>query len=368
MKLFKEKKECCGCGACAQACQAGAIRMVRDKEGFWYPRVNPLKCKKCGRCSQVCPLRSQGELHCDNLYFGVQTKDEEIRHSSSSGGIFSVLAGYVFDRQGVVYGAGYNDQMEVVHRQAHNLGELEGLKKTKYVQSNPAGTYQSVKQQLEQGRWVLFCGTPCQVQGLKLFLNKPWEKLITVALICYGAPSPGIWDSYVKYLENKHGGKMTDFSFRDKRNKDNGHTCSWIIDGKEYAESLHRNLYCKMYFTNYTLRPSCYACRFCTPRRDSDFTIGDFWGIEKVRPDLDDGMGTSLVIAHTYKAKEIWEEIKENVNWFACSEEEVLQPRLCEPTSAAKERRKFMRLYRRLPFPVFLERVFDEAGLRKEWR
>ena len=115
-------------------------------------------------------------------------------------------------------------------------------------------------------------------------------------------------------------------------------------------------------------RPSCYACRFCTPRRDSDFTIGDFWGIEKVRPDLDDGMGTSLVIAHTYKAKEIWEEIKENVNWFACSEEEVLQPRLCEPTSAAKERRKFMRLYRRLPFPVFLERVFDEAGLRKEWR
>lgn len=368
MKLFSEKKDCCGCGACADVCQAGAIRMVQDKEGFWYPKVNQLKCQKCGRCKQVCPGDNQSETNASNLYLGVQAKPEAVRHSSSSGGIFSLLAQYVFDRQGVVYGAAYNDRMEVVHKEARSVQQLEQLKRTKYVQSNLGGIYRRIEEQLRGGKWVLFCGTPCQAYGLKLFLNKIHEKLILVDLICYGVPSPGIWSSYVKYLENRHGGRMTDFSFRDKRNKDNGHTCSYMIEGKEYAESLHRNLYCKMYFTNYILRPSCHECRFCTVERESDFTIGDFWGIEKVRPEMDDGMGTSVVIAHTDKARRVWDEVKEGADWFECREEEVLQPRLNGPTGVAKKRGEFMRLYRWLPFESFLGRVFDEKGLKEEWR
>ena len=368
MRLFTEKKECCGCGACADVCQAGAIRMVRDKEGFWYPKVNQLKCKKCGRCRQVCPVCHQSEIKADNLYLGVQAREHGVRYSSSSGGIFSLLAQYVFDRQGVVYGAAYNEWMEVVHREAGNRKQLERLKRTKYVQSNLSGVYRRIEEQLRQEKWVLFCGTPCQAYGLKLFLNKDYDKLILVDLICYGVPSPGIWSSYVKYLEARHGGRMTDFSFRDKRNKDNGHTCSYVIDGKEYAESLHRNLYCKMYFTNYILRPSCHECKFCTVERASDFTIGDFWGIEKVRPEMDDGMGTSVVIAHTDKAKKVWGEVKEGAEWFECRGEEVLQPRLSGPTGVAGKRKGFMRLYRQLTFERFLERVFDDKGVKEEWR
>lgn len=368
MKLFVEKKKCCGCGACVDVCRSGAIRMVQDKEGFWYPRVNQLKCKKCGRCKQVCPTQNQSKIEGTNLYLGIQAKAEMTRYSSSSGGAFSLFAQYIFDRQGVVYGAGYNDRMEVIHKEAWDLEQLEKLKRTKYVQSNLEGIYRGIEEQLKKEKWVLFCGTACQALGLKLFLKKDYEKLIVMDLICYGVPSPGIWNSYVRYLETKHGGKMTDFSFRDKRNKDNGHTCTYAIEGKEYVESLYSNMYCKMYFKNYIVRPSCHECKFCTVDRASDFTIGDFWGIEKVRPEMDDGMGTSVVIAHTDKAKAIWDEVESGANWFECSKEEVLQPRLSSPTEVAKQRGKFMILYRWLPFWRFLDRVFDEKGLKEEWR
>ena len=157
----------------------------------------------------------------------------------------------------------------------------------------------------------------------------------------------------MKDLEKKRGGQITDFSFRDKRMHDSGHTCAYVAGGKEYAGSLYADAYCRMYFSNHIIRPSCHECRFCTVGRSSDFTIGDFWGIEKVKPKLDDGMGTSMVIVHTEKAKEIWEAVKDQLSWFACEEKDVLQPRLTEPTKAARSRKVFMTFYRMLPFSVF---------------
>ena len=173
-------------------------------------------------------------------------------------------------------------------------------------------------------------------------------------LVCYGAPSPGIWSDYVKYLERKHHGTMTDFSFRDKRNRDNGHARSYRIGDQEYAGSLYGDGYCQMYFTDFTVRPSCHQCEYCTTDRDSDFTIGDFWGIENVRPDLDDGMGTSMVIVHTERGRRIWETVKEALSWFPCGRTDVLQPRLTHPTRMSKGRRVFMTLYKVLPFSLFL--------------
>ena len=358
MKLYTEKAACCGCGACKDACPAGAVGMVSDREGFLYPQIDEDKCLKCNRCKQVCPVR-RAEAHDlperrQNLYFGAQAKAEAIRRESSSGGVFPLLAEYVFQQQGIVYGAAYDREMRVVHRAAHNMEELGGLKRTKYVQSNLDGTYQEIENQLKAGKRVLFCGTPCQVHALSLFLGSFYPRLILVDLVCYGAPSPGIWASYVKYLERRSGGKMTDFSFRDKRNRDNGHTCAYVTGDREQAGSLYEDLYCKMYFANYTIRPSCHECRYCTVDRDSDFTIGDFWGIGKVRPEMEDGMGTSVVILHRSAAQEIWEQVKGELRWFACSRENALQPRLKSPTPVAKGRKWFMALYRMLPFPVFL--------------
>ncbi len=354
-KLYVKKKECCGCGACVDVCRKDAVRMVIDREGFRYPKIDGGLCVDCGRCEDVCPIKKQSpKKEASRQYFAVQAKDENVRYASSSGGMFPILAEYVFRQQGVVYGAAYDKNMRVVHREICGREELDSVKRTKYVQSSMKGIYRKIETQLKKEQWVLFCGTPCQAEGLRLYLKQPYPKLILADLVCYGVPSPGIWGDYVKHLEGKRGGKMTDFSFRDKRMRDSGHTCAYVIDGQEYSGSLYADEYCRMYFTNHILRPSCHDCKFCTVERNSDITIGDFWGIEKVKPEIDDGMGTSLVILHTEKAREIWEAVRDEVSWFACEERDVIQPRLTDPTEAAKSRGLFMASYRMLSFSQLL--------------
>ncbi len=367
MKQFLRKELCCGCGACAEACHTGAIRMVPDQEGFRYPRMDQTRCTDCGRCKAVCPMQDQPAADRERSYYGVQVKNEAVRVSSTSGGVFSVLAEYVLRLKGVVYGAGYGRNMEVKHRRVTEPAQLFWVKGTKYVQSNMEGIYSSVEKDLLEGRWVLYCGTPCQAHALKLFLGKSYDRLLLVDLVCYGVPSPHIWGSYVKYLERRHQGRMTDFVFRDKRNRDYGHMCSYVIGDTEYVKSIYADPYCEWFFGNYTLRPSCHECRYCTVERDSDFTLGDFWGIEHVRTDMDDGMGISLVIAHSGKAGEIWERIKQDVRWFECGKKDVLQPRLLAPVAAAGKRRLFMMLYRILPFSLFIKRT-ERKALRRDSR
>ncbi|MEZ3506027.1 MAG: Coenzyme F420 hydrogenase/dehydrogenase, beta subunit C-terminal domain [Lachnospiraceae bacterium] len=350
MKSHQKKENCCGCGACAEICPLKAVSMVRDREGFCYPQVDRSLCTACGKCRQVCPIKRHESVEGQNLYLGVQAKDKGIRYSSSSGGIFNVLAQHIIRMQGIVYGAGYDGNMSVLHRAVSDQAQLEQVIKTKYVQSSMEGIYSRIEKNLKEDKWVLFCGTPCQAQALILFLKKAYEKLIVVDLVCYGVPSPGIWEDYVKYLEHKHEGKMTGFSFRDKRNADNGHMRSYIIDGIEYVDSLYQDIYCNMYFRNYILRPSCHSCKFCSVSRNSDFTIGDFWALDRVRPDMEDGMGTSMIIVHSGKARRIWNEIEQELDWFVCKKEELLQPRLLGPTSRARIRWAFLLLYKCMPF------------------
>lgn len=357
VKRFVKKELCCGCGACENICPTEALHMVRDREGFLYPKVDRSRCVHCSRCKEVCPIQKNLPIKSESQYFGVQAKREAIRYASSSGGFFSVLAEYVLRLHGVVYGAGYDKNMHVRHREITKLSQLGRIQKTKYVQSSMKGIYHNIEKYLKEKRWVLFCGTPCQAHALKLFLHGSCDKLILVDLVCYGVPSPGIWARYVKYLERRHKGKMRDFLFRDKRGRDNGHTCSYVINDREYAGSIYKDLYCALYFSNYILRPSCHKCKFCTVERSSDFTIGDFWGIERIRADVDDGMGTSLVIVHTDKAKEIWKRIKKDVDWFICEKQDILQPRLLTPTVAAKQRRLFMIGYSILPFSLTMKLV-----------
>jgi len=354
-RLYEEKKACCGCGACVDVCRKDVVRMVIDREGFRYPKIDGGLCVDCRRCEDVCPVKKQStKKEVSRQYFAVQAMDEKVRYASSSGGMFPILAEYVFRQQGVVYGAAFDKNMRVVHREIRGREELDSVKRTKYVQSSMKGIYRKIETRLKKEQWVLFCGTPCQAEGLRRYLKQPYPRLILADLVCYGVPSPGIWRDYVKYLEGKYGGKMMDFSFRDKRMHDSGHTCSYVIGGQEHSGSLFADSYCGMYFTNHILRPSCHDCKFCTMERNSDITIGDFWGIEKVKPEIDDGMGTSLVILHTEKAREIWEAVRDETFWFCCEEKDVLQPRLTEPTEAAKSRGFFMAFYRMLPFSLLL--------------
>ncbi len=350
MRLCMLKENCCGCAACAEKCPQEAVRMIQDREGFYYPKIDQSICNDCGMCEQVCPLNNQAVENSNNLYLGMKAKDDGLRFAGSSGGSFGILARYIIKKGGAVYGAGYDSHMSVVHKGVDDLTHLEGLRKTKYVQSDMRGVYRQIEERLRDGKWVLFCGTPCQARALMLFLKKEYERLIVVDFVCYGVPSPGVWRDYVKYLEKLRKGKMTDFQFRDKRNVDNGHARSYRIDEKEYVDSIYDDFFCKLYFRNIIIRPSCHQCVFCTTDRSSDFTIGDFWGVEQIRPDLDDGMGISMMIVHTDKAKRIWNEIREETCWFECLRRDLIQPRLLSPTDASKSRWKFMMLYKILPF------------------
>lgn len=368
MELYTGKSQCCGCGACKEVCPAGAIQMGADGEGFAYPQADAALCTGCGLCAKVCPVKHPGGGEGERLYFGAQAQDPAVRAASSSGGIFPALAEYVLKRRGLVFGAAFSEDLSIVHQEAQTPEELEALKKTKYVQSNMTGVYTRIRDRLQEGRWVLFTGTPCEVRALQLFLGREEPRLILVDLVCFGTPSPGIWRSYVKSLERRHKGKLTDFSFRDKRARDSGRTRAYTVGGREYACPLGQDHFGRLFFGAFTLRPACYRCRFSRVDRNSDFTIGDFWGIEKVRPDWDDGMGNSLVILHSEKARRVWEEVREGLRWFPCEKKDLIQPRLLAPTPPPKARGFFMAASRILPGALAVRASFFWAALERGLR
>lgn len=367
MELFFERAQCCGCLACMDVCPQKAIVVQEDKEGFCYPRIQRELCVECGRCEKVCPWKGKENGEGFRKYLGVQAKNDELRRTCTSGGAFPVLAEHILQFGGVIYGAGFDGSMRLIHQRADSREKLARLMQTKYIQSDLAGIYQLIRHDLQERRYVLFVGTPCQTEAVRKLFGMTYPHLVLVDLICYGVPSPMIWKDYVHYLEKKHKGKLNTFNFRDKRNRNNGHTVSYQVDDREYLNEYSKDPYIAMFNSNCILRPSCHECKFSTLQRNSDITIGDFWGIEKKSPDMDDGMGTSLVILHTHKAAHIWEAVQDRFNCIECAEHEVLQPRLISPTAASKKRGLFFKLYRKIPFRLSVL-LFDNRLVRRIWR
>ena len=366
-ELFHAKTQCCGCSACVDACPQRAIVMQADQEGFYYPELQRELCIECGGCKKVCPWKGEENKEELRKFFGAQAKNDELRGTSTSGGAFPVLAEYILQSGGVIYGAGFDSSMRLTHQRADDREKLTRLIQTKYIQSDLTGIYQMVGRDLDDGKNVLFVGTPCQTEALRKRFGTAYPQLLLVDLVCYGVPSPGIWKDYVLYLERKHGGKLKAFCFRDKRNRNNGHTVSYQVGSREFVNAYGKDPFIAMFNSNCILRPSCHACRFSTPRRSSDITIGDFWGIEKKAPDMDDGMGTSLVILHTRKAVQVWEAVRDRFRLIECAEHEVLQPRLISPTAAARKRGLFFKLYRKTPFRLLVF-LFGSRMTRGIWR
>ena len=199
MICIKDKALCCGCGACSQICPKHCIVMSQDEEGFLYPSVNKETCVDCGLCEKVCPVINQRTPHnkVQQTYAAINMT-ESIRMSSSSGGVFRAIADIVIQDNGVVFGARFDDDWSIIHDCTETLDGLAAFQGSKYVQSKIGDCYQRAKTYLDQGRKVLFSGTPCQIVGLNLFLRKPYSNLITVDLICHGVPSPRVWNEYLK--------------------------------------------------------------------------------------------------------------------------------------------------------------------------
>ena len=313
MKIAITKKDCCGCHACANRCPKQCITMVRDPEGFLYPQVDESQCIQCGLCEKVCPVINAvvPDASASPAAFAAMNEENQVRLESSSGGVFSALAKTVLAENGVVFGAAWTEDFKEVHHVAvTDVADLGALRGSKYVQSTVGTCYAQAKEALDQGRQVLFSGTPCQVEGLHTFLGKPYENLLTVDIVCHGVPSPSVWRRYLEECEKANGAPARDVQFR---NKDTGWSSSAVkvvfANGKVQSRVLSEDYFVNAFLRNACLRPSCHDCRFKKLNRVSDVTLADFWGVEAICPEMDDDKGTSLVLVHSEKGQKLLEQL-----------------------------------------------------------
>lgn len=313
---INEKDKCCGCYACYNICPKNAIEMKSDEKGFKYPFVDKEKCINCGLCEKVCPIINKVKIDNEPKAYACINKDDKVRSVSSSGGIFTLLAENILSKNGIIFGAAFDKDMMVKHFMIDKLEDLYKFRGSKYVQSQIGDTYKLAKKELDEGKFVLFTGTPCQIEGLKLYLMKDYDKLYTQDIICHGVPSPLVWEKYKNNIEDREKDKIINFNFRNKENS----WKSYDIDVKlnndiSIKEKASNNLYMKAFLKNICLRDSCYSCAFKSINRISDITLADYWGVQKLKPTFDDDKGTSLVVVNSKKGEELFENIKNKIKY-----------------------------------------------------
>lgn len=319
------KFNCFGCELCKDICPVHAIEMVEDGDGFKYPKIDKEKCIKCGLCEKSCIYRKKVEKDKNTdfpLVYAATYTDNEVLENSSSGGIFTALYKYVISNKGYVVGVKYNENMVAEYDISDKEKDIEKFRGSKYVAANINDVRKKVKEKLESGKLVLFTGNPCQIKALKTYLNKDYDNLYLVEIICHGTPSPKVFRLYIKYLEEKYKSKVIDFKFRDKEKgwaTSNLSTIRVILeDGRELTEPALYNNYNRAFLNNYILRPGCHNCELTGDNGLADMTIGDFWGIEEIMPKFAkrEKNGISIVKINTIKGNKLFEDICKNLEYY----------------------------------------------------
>lgn len=356
----REKKDCCGCSACADACPVNAIEMHVDEEGFLYPHINRASCIHCGKCDRVCgfvPVEKRKEPFTLPRAYGVKHLNNNVREGSRSGAAFIAFSDVFLKQGGVVYGAVMQNDFSVSHMQATNSTDRDKMKKAKYVQSNTTGIYPQVGEDLRSGKSVLFSGTPCQVAGLRVYLKEMRiddSKLCCCDLVCHGVPSPAIWHDYISYIQKKYGKKIIKAEFRDKEFGWDSHCESFVLENS--PKKIVSRDYTDLFYDHIMFRPSCYNCQFANVFRPGDLTLADFWGIEKNDASFNDNRGVSLVLVSTEKGMQIFEQAKQDFEWFECKIENCIQPTLVKPSNMSPRREEFWKDYKKMDFASFLKK------------
>lgn len=312
MKVAVNSNTCTGCGMCAAICPAYAIQMQADPHGFLHPTVDAAKCTDCGLCTRKCPVSTPPKVSVHTDILTGYAKDETLLSSSSSGAIFPILAAEIICRGGIVFGAAFDENFDVMHTSAETLSELAALCSSKYVQSRIAvDCYSQVKKLLADGRWVYFSGMPCQIAALKSYLGREYETLITQDTACHSVPSPMVWKDYTAALEKQHSGKLTRFSFRNKTaGWESYHIQATFDNGKEFQQLAAENSYQQGFLKGLFSRNSCFSCRFKGIERCSDITLSDYWGAKGIQPEAYNPQGTSLILLHSDRGRALLENCK----------------------------------------------------------
>ncbi len=307
----KDKSMCNGCEICTKVCPTNAIKMVEDQEGFFYPEIDKDKCINCNKCKNICSNYNTS-LGNEKVYVAINKNEKELEESSS-GGMFYILAKYVIEKNGVVFGVEYDENLKVRHNFYETLEECKRFQGSKYVRSDINDSYRKVEEFLKDDRYVLFTGTPCQCNALKTYLVKEYEKLILCDIICHANPSQKVFDKYKNEIENSRDKKIKMIYFRTKNNGWRNQTpIIEYMDNEKEEEKTFFSAFVKELIN----RPSCHSCVFASSNRVTDFSIGDFWGIEKVMPEVEDkDTGISLFMVNSKKASEVFDNVKEYIKY-----------------------------------------------------
>lgn len=335
MKRIDElnRNECCGCTACYAVCPVQAISFKPDVKGFLYPTIDEEKCIHCGKCADVCVAAGYPGNDGYIVVYGAKHKDDKVRFNSSSGAAFTAFSDVVLAAGGVVYGCIYDENIIARHFRADNSVDRDRMRGSKYVQSDMGDTFSSVKKDLEDGRKVMFTGTPCQVAGLKSFLGRDYENLFTIDLVCHGVPSPKMFADHIEMLTKKYKKQVKSYNNRSKWGGWGVHMEQvFFIDGSTEYKSCFSQAYKGLFYSNRALRPSCFECKYANLQRQGDITICDMWGIEKALPEFQDKLGVSLVLVNSEKGLKWLEETKKDMEYRQPHNDGWIQRNMCGPT------------------------------------
>ena len=311
--LTVDYEKCTGCGACVQRCPKRCISWTQREFGFRYPQIDKDACVNCGLCEKVCPTDKALEVPVEQKVYAAVHKDTEVLAKSTSGGAFTAIADAIFAQGGIVYGAAMLDDMQVKHIRTTGKDDFEGLRSSKYLQSDTGTTYQMVEQDLKQGKFVLYSGTPCQIDGLKNFLGKDYETLYTVDIVCHGVGSQAYFDKYMDFARERYG-KIKALRFRSKEYA--GWSCGGVVvvDSSDCLKKIpyrdFDNYYYSYFLSGDIYRKSCYSCKYANTNRVGDFTLGDYWGVEALNLPLQTENGCSLLLVNNQHAMQLLDEIE----------------------------------------------------------
>lgn len=351
--------------------------MQEDPEGFLVPKIDPKKCISCGLCEKVCPQNktfSSGEVS----FLAAYHRDAETRLRSASGGVFPALAQKILQRGGAVCGCVLDDSLQPVHIVSENSDDVKRMQGSKYVQSAMQDCFRQIGALLCASRPVLFSGTSCQVAGLLQCLEQSGisrELLLTVDIVCHGVPSPKLWRAYLSFYERKKHRRVQRYSFRSKdygwgvRNTQGSYmSIAESAGGRRDRSSLALRLWNAVFDTDWAIRPCCHACPYASVQRKSDITVGDFWGIENVMPEMDDGQGCSCVLLHTKKGQEALTELTDLSELITAPVhvEDITRknPNLCRPTPEKDGREQFWEDYRTGGFDYLAKKYFHYSPVQ----
>ena len=359
---------CCGCSACISICPKHALDLEEDNEGFLSPILNKESCINCGLCKKVCPVLNPKKNKSVKTVYAAWGGDEKERKLSSSGGISSVLAKHIINNKGVVFGA-VMDNFYVYHDVIDSIDNIYRMQSSKYVQSDMGKCFIKCKELLEDGYNVMFTGTPCQISGLRNFLQKDYDNLLSVDVICHGVPSPGVFRAYVEYLKQENF-TATSLTFRDKVYGWNpSHAIALYDDSMKtiFREPGKFNIYIKGFLHNIFNRKSCNYCKFSSVERPGDITLGDFWKIDKYFPEINDKKGISLCIINTEKGRKYFNIIQQDLAF--CKEYPIEiaienQPQLRTPAKCSKLRKEFFEIFKsKVSIEEFLNKKLFKIGI-----